>query len=59
MPVDERKAYILSTSCYMTDGTKPELMNRGIKEQTAFKDMMKGIVELKPIDRLALDTRLR
>lgn len=43
----------------MSDGSKPELMTRGIKELLALKEMLKGVVELAVVDRLSLDTRVK
>ncbi|KAI9723473.1 MAG: Mediator of RNA polymerase II transcription subunit 18 [Chrysothrix sp. TS-e1954] len=59
MALDASGAHILLSSCYVADGNKPELIARGVKEQMAFKELMKGIVDMLPVERLALDTRVK
>jgi len=50
---------MLQASARVQDGTKPDSINLAISELKAFKDMMKGVVELEIGDRLALDTRVK
>ncbi|KAL8885543.1 MAG: hypothetical protein Q9215_006615 [Flavoplaca cf. flavocitrina] len=52
-------AYILQLSILITDGTKPALMERGVKELIALKELLKGVVEVDLVERGALDTRVR
>lgn len=59
VPLDPSGGYVLQASARVQDGTKPESINLGINELKAFKDMMKGVVELEIGDRLALDTRVK
>lgn len=57
--LDPSGTYLLQVSLRVQDGSKPELMSRGISELVALRDMLKGVVELVVPDRLSLDTRLR
>lgn len=41
------------------DGSKPESMSRGAAELATLKELLKGCVDLRPVDRLALDTRVK
>ena len=59
VPLDQSGAHLLVSSCYVADGSQPELIKRGVKEQVAFREAMKGIVDMRPIERLALDTRVK
>ncbi|KAL9024346.1 MAG: hypothetical protein Q9180_007928 [Flavoplaca navasiana] len=52
-------AYILQLSILITDGTNPALMERGVKELLALKELLKGVVEVDVVERGALDTRVR
>ncbi|KAL8871684.1 MAG: hypothetical protein Q9198_007359, partial [Flavoplaca austrocitrina] len=52
-------AYILQLSILITDGAKPALMERGVKELIALKELLKGVVEVDVVERGALDTRVR
>ncbi|MCJ1271717.1 Mediator of RNA polymerase II transcription subunit 18 [Lobaria immixta] len=57
--LDPSGAYILQVALRVSDGSKPELMTRGITELLALKEMLKGVVELAVAERLSLDTRVR
>jgi len=57
--VDKSEAYTLQAYVRILDGSKPESMNRGMAELGVLKEMMKGCVDLRPVDRLALDTRVK
>jgi mediator of RNA polymerase II transcription subunit 18, fungi type len=57
--LDKSGSWILQSSVRVLDGSKPESMALGINELKAFKDQMKGVVDLEVGDRLALDTRVR
>ncbi|KAI9874271.1 MAG: Mediator of RNA polymerase II transcription subunit 18 [Pleopsidium flavum] len=59
MPLDPSGAYVLQASIRIQDGSKPESISVGINELKAFKEMMRGVVDLDVGDRLALDTRVR
>ncbi|KAL9606922.1 MAG: hypothetical protein Q9204_009407, partial [Flavoplaca sp. TL-2023a] len=52
-------AYILQLSILITEGTKPALMERGVKELVALKELLKGVVDVDVVERGALDTRVR
>jgi mediator of RNA polymerase II transcription subunit 18 len=57
--VDPSEAFILQATVRVQDGSNPESMSLAVGELQAFKDVMKGVVELEPGDRLAMDTRVR
>lgn len=59
VPLDASGAYVLQASIRIQDGSKPESMTVGINELKAFKELMRGVVDLDIGDRLALDTRLK
>ncbi|KAI9793512.1 MAG: Mediator of RNA polymerase II transcription subunit 18 [Peltula sp. TS41687] len=59
VPLDQSGSYILQASVRVQDGSVPESMSVGITELLAFKEMMKGVVDLEVGDRLAMDTRLK
>ncbi|MCJ1467206.1 Mediator of RNA polymerase II transcription subunit 18 [Pseudocyphellaria aurata] len=50
--LDPSGTYILQAALRVSDGTKPELMTRGITELLALKEMLKGVVELTVGERL-------
>ncbi|KAI9748471.1 MAG: hypothetical protein M4579_007215 [Chaenotheca gracillima] len=58
-PLDPSNALVLEASIRIQDGNKPETMTLGMGELKAFRDAMKGVVEMEVGDRLALDTRVR
>ena len=58
-PLDPSNGFVLQASIRVLDGTKPETMAIAMNELKAFKDMMKGVVEMEIGDRLALDTRVK
>ena len=41
------------------DGSRPDIMSKGIQELLALKEALRGCVELEVGERLALDTRVR
>ena len=59
IPLDPSGGYVLQASARVQDGTKPDSINLAINELKAFKDMMKGVVEMEIGNRLALDTRVK
>ena len=59
VPLDPSGAYVLQASLRIQDGSKPESISVGINELKAFKEMMRGVVDLDIGDRLALDPRLK
>ena len=56
---DPSGAYLLQASIRVQDGSKVELVNRGMTELLNLKETLKGVVELEVGDRLAMDTRMR
>ncbi|KAL8915784.1 MAG: hypothetical protein Q9172_006672 [Xanthocarpia lactea] len=57
-PLDPQ-TYILQLSLRVADGTKPALMERGVKELMGIKELLKGVVEVDAVERGILDTRVR
>ncbi|KAK5158637.1 hypothetical protein LTR04_005172 [Oleoguttula sp. CCFEE 6159] len=58
-PLDEAESYVLQASVRILDGSKPENLATGTEELLAFKELMKGAVDLSVVDRLSLDTRVK
>ena len=57
--LDPSGAYILEAKIRLSDGSNASLVTVGQQELGRFQNRMKGVVELKPPDRLALDTRVK
>lgn len=57
--LDPSGTYILQASVRVQDGSKVEIMTKGVNELLGLKETLKGVVELEIGDRLALDTRVR
>ena len=57
--IDSSGAYILQASVRVMDGTKPEIVTAATKELLAAQTELKGVVRLRVVDRLALDTRVK
>ncbi|KAF2142342.1 uncharacterized protein K452DRAFT_318004 [Aplosporella prunicola CBS 121167] len=58
-PLDKSGGYVLQVTVTLQDGYKPETLEKGNAEIMAFKNLMKGVVELDAADRLAMDTRVK
>ncbi|KAF2809570.1 uncharacterized protein BDZ99DRAFT_388906 [Mytilinidion resinicola] len=58
-PLDPSGTYILQASIRVVDNGSPALIDLGVEELKAFKNLMKGCVELDAPDRLVLDTRVK
>ena len=58
-PLDPSGAYILQASVRLMDNPGPDIVNRGQAELLKFQNDIKGVVDLKLTDRLALDTRVK
>ncbi|KAL9098101.1 MAG: hypothetical protein Q9163_006175, partial [Psora crenata] len=56
-PLDPSGAYTLEAGIQVQDGSKVEIMNKGMNEMLNIKETLKGVVELDVGDRLAMDTR--
>ncbi|KAG8527884.1 uncharacterized protein KY384_006800 [Bacidia gigantensis] len=57
--LDSSGAYVVQAMLRVQDGSKVEIMNRGMTELLGLKETLKGVVELDVGDRLAMDTRVR
>ncbi|KAK8202755.1 mediator complex, subunit Med18 [Phyllosticta capitalensis] len=57
--LDSSGAYILQVCIKIQDNYKPETREKATAEMLAFKNVMKGVVELNPAERLSLDTRVK
>lgn len=58
-PLDASGAYTLHAAVRVLDASKPEVVTRATNELLQFKETMKGVVDMRVVDRLALDTRLK
>jgi mediator of RNA polymerase II transcription subunit 18 len=58
-PLDVSGAFVLEACVRIDDRTKPNLVSAASDELGAFRDLMKGSVDMKVPERLALDTRVR
>jgi mediator of RNA polymerase II transcription subunit 18 len=58
-PLDPSGSYILQASIRVNDQGGPALIDAGVEELKAFKNLLKGCVELDAPDRLLLDTRVK
>ncbi|KAI4852287.1 hypothetical protein E4T44_01584 [Aureobasidium sp. EXF-8845] len=58
-PLDVSGAFVLEACVRIDDRTKPNLMSTASDELGAFRNLMKGSVEMKVPERLSLDTRVR
>ncbi|KAK6008096.1 hypothetical protein QM012_004910 [Aureobasidium pullulans] len=58
-PLDTSGAFVLEACVRIDDRTKPNLVSTASDELAAFRDLMKGSVDMKVPERLSLDTRVR
>ncbi|KAH0372276.1 hypothetical protein KCU65_g1327, partial [Aureobasidium melanogenum] len=58
-PLDVSGAFVLEACVRVDDRTKPNLVSTASDELGAFRDLMKGSVDMKMPERLSLDTRVR
>lgn len=58
-PLDVSGAFVLEACVRIDDRTKPNLVSTASDELAAFRDLMKGSVDMKVPERLSLDTRVR
>lgn len=56
--MDGSGAYVLQAMIEISDGANTELRDRGLRQLTAMRDLLRPVVKLEPADRLALDTRI-
>ena len=57
--LDASGAYVMEASVKVRDGQDLKTMSKGVEELVAFRDVMRGCVDLEVGDRLSLDTRVR
>jgi len=57
--LDASGAYTLQAAVCVTDAGKPEVVSRATSELLHFKNVMKGIVDMRVVERLSLDTRVK
>lgn len=57
--IDRGSNYVLEARLTLEDTGKNELVSRAIKELTQLRELLQGCVDLRPVDRLAVDTRAR
>jgi mediator of RNA polymerase II transcription subunit 18 len=57
--LDQGGAYLLQATVRLSDGTNPKIVNLGLDALDSFRLRMKGVVEMKMPERLALDTRVK
>ena len=57
--LDASGAYTLQAAVRVVDASKPEVVNRATSELLRFKNVMKGIVDMRAVERLSLDTRVK
>lgn len=58
-PLDKSGAYVVQVSIKIQDNYKPETRDKAQNELLALKGTLKGVLDLEPADRLALDTRVK
>lgn len=59
LPLDPSGALVLEARVRIDDRTKPTLVSAASEELISFRDLLKGSVEMKVPERLALDTRVK
>lgn len=57
--LDGSGSFVLEACVRIDDRTKPSLVQSATEELMSFRNEMKGSVDLRPPERLALDTRVR
>ncbi|KAF4313739.1 Mediator complex subunit Med18 [Botryosphaeria dothidea] len=58
-PLDRSGAFVVQVSIKIHDNYKPETREKAQAELLALKGSLKGVLELDPAERLALDTRVK
>lgn len=58
-PLDPSGAFVLEARIRIDDRTKPTLVSQATDDLNKFKNLMRGSVDMRAPDRLALDTRVR
>ena len=57
--LDPSGAYLVQACIRVQDGSKVEIVNRGMTELLNLKETLRGVVDLDIGDRLAMDSRAR
>lgn len=57
--LDASGAYVLEASIKLEDATDTDIMSQGTEELKRVKEQLEGCVDLRAVERLSLDTRLR
>ena len=55
--IDKSGCYVVKASVDTVDGSVAELKDRATTQLLAMRDTLKPVINLAPVDRLALDTR--
>lgn len=58
-PLDPSGASLLQASVRVADGAQPELVAQGAAELAALRTALRGVLDLEPVERAALDTRVK
>lgn len=58
-PLDPSGAYLLEAAVRVQDSSRPDVVAKGTEELAALKGLLKGVVDLRVVDRLALDSRVK
>ena len=58
-PLDASDSYIVQATVRLENGADPKLRQRGQRDLDDFQERMKGVVDMRPADRLSLDTRVK
>jgi mediator of RNA polymerase II transcription subunit 18 len=59
VPLDPSGGYLLQAMVRLSDGTNPKIVNLGLEALDAFRLRMKGVIDMRMPERLALDTRVK
>lgn len=57
--LDATGGYVLKASLLVGDFGKPDIVQKGTNELIRFKELLKGVVDMNPAERLSLDTRVK
>jgi mediator of RNA polymerase II transcription subunit 18 len=59
VPLDPGGGYLLQAMVRLSDGTNPKIVKLGTDALDAFRLRVKGVIDMKVPERLALDTRVK
>lgn len=57
--LDASGAYTLQAAVSVADTSRPEVVSRATSELLHFRSIMRGIVDMRVVERLSLDTRVK